>query len=65
MYMLHLNSNNILMYYENIIKQNLINNNIEHVCLCLISKENCFTFQYTCTRCSKFVYSKSTCTCHI
>ena len=33
--------------------------------VCLISKENWYTCKCTCTGCSKYVYSKSTCTCHI
>ena len=30
------------------------------MCVCLISKENCYMCKYTCTCCSKYVNSKST-----
>ena len=35
------------------------------MCVYLTSKENKYTRKCTCTGCSKYVYSKSTCTCHV
>ena len=34
----------------------------QYMCVCLILKENWYTSKCTCTGCSTYVYSKSTCT---
>ena len=62
MYMLHLNSNIIHMYYDKNYHNKTKLTITQYMCVCLILKENWYTCKCTCTGCSTYVYSKGTCT---